>query len=703
MRKPLTTVLLVMVALLLWGSAHGVADVNRNAGGETVSVEVQPERRIVQAQTVMPGQPLRPSDVHSENSAFLPLAGASRLHPALGSSPGGTRLRGHDYFDGTYRNTYWQYSTDSGSSWSSPLAFTFPGCSYPAVDYWGSGSAYYGTAVSPTAFYQGAGVLLLKFDTATSPTSWSGLFTGYNDDGWYGMSMIDIASSNSAQTWNWGLISLIMNYQNAEMTVLNAPHIFSQIGTSSQVQLSWFPQYQGCLSTAVDIDSANKFTYAVYDRLTPPNNQWQLLVRQDRFDDWFVPTNTAFLKYSDQSKHLKYPAIAAHDDTVLIAAMMYHDSNTTNTDIVCWNTFKGNPDSVRFVSTIAGTTDPESYPELAHLTGEKYVCTFVKGDMLYAAISCNGGLSWSPPLLLTAPGQTVINEYRTADISDDGAQVTWQYLSGSDTLLGITRLGELDVDNDGQSLCVDNCPTVANPTQTDSDGDGVGNACDICPGFDDHADTDQDSIPNGCDNCPALANPLQADADGDGIGDDCDLCTDTDGDGFGNPGFSNNTCPVDNCPAVANATQNDADGDGFGDFCDNCPSIANVNQQDSDHDGSGDVCDLCTDTDGDGFGDPRHAPNTCPIDNCPTVTNPDQTDSDSDGIGDVCEVACGDVNGSGSVNIADAVYLINHVFKSGPPPASQYAADVNQDSAVNVGDVIFLINHILKSGPAPCT
>ena len=53
--------------------------------------------------------------------------------------------------------------------------------------------------------------------------------------------------------------------------------------------------------------------------------------------------------------------------------------------------------------------------------------------------------------------------------------------------------------------------------------DGVGNACDNCPG--DHnpgqVDEDADDVGNVCDNCPTAYNPNQADSDSDGIGDAC--------------------------------------------------------------------------------------------------------------------------------------------------------------------------------------
>lgn len=190
-----------------------------------------------------------------------------------------------------------------------------------------------------------------------------------------------------------------------------------------------------------------------------------------------------------------------------------------------------------------------------------------------------------------------------------------------------------DYDSDGFANCIDNCPLVANPDQIDTDADGVGDVCDPCTDMDHDGFGNPGFTTNTCptDNCPFIPNPLQADANGDGLGDDCAQCRifDSDTDGVGD------LC--DNCPEIRNPDQTDTDADGVGDFCDNCMLIANPDQLDTDLDGVGDACDNCMlvssalqiDTDQDGIGD------SC--DNCPQVVNPEQADLDGDGRGDACD------------------------------------------------------------------
>ncbi len=63
---------------------------------------------------------------------------------------------------------------------------------------------------------------------------------------------------------------------------------------------------------------------------------------------------------------------------------------------------------------------------------------------------------------------------------------------------------------------------------------------------------------------------------------------------------------------------------------------------------------------------------------------------------------CGDGDGNGAVNIADAVFIVAYVFQGGPAPAPIESGDVNLDASVNVADAVYIVNYIFKGGPEPC-
>ncbi len=234
-----------------------------------------------------------------------------------------------------------------------------------------------------------------------------------------------------------------------------------------------------------------------------------------------------------------------------------------------------------------------------------------------------------------------------------------------------------DSDGDGYPDSNDNCPDVFNPDQTDSDHDGIGDACDFL------ADFCEDAI----EICPGTVTGSTVGATTDGSS----TCTEfetgnkdvwysytpgTDGvvsidtcEGF----WGNNLSVHTGCPGtVANqivcndfccqglscvtfdaiggetylirltgfndteieytlnlvgpACAGDMDSDGVPDEVDNCPNHFNPDQADCDGDGIGDVCAIA-----DGLSD----------------------DCDGNGVPDECEIPTNDCNGNGLLDVCD--------------------------------------------------
>lgn len=180
----------------------------------------------------------------------------------------------------------------------------------------------------------------------------------------------------------------------------------------------------------------------------------------------------------------------------------------------------GSGSSIGF-SGIGGTLNNGQPHHIAFTRSGPFVALYIDGVAVSGPAATSGTLnitnddgssSGPAPLRL---GRSMpfdcCSDVDTPPFTADDVRIYNSALSAAD--IAAIAIAPPDTDHDGVPDASDNCPLVANPGQTDTDGDGAGDACD--------ADDDNDGVFDPYDVCPATAPGHPVSPDGCSISQFC--------------------------------------------------------------------------------------------------------------------------------------------------------------------------------------
>ncbi len=356
------------------------------------------------------------SPLVKEGSIPQPLLAGDQLHPALGRSLSGVHL--FAYRDEESNKTVWTYSTDDGRTYDDGSVIEgTTGEDYPAIERWDT-NRFFATLIPSISDGNAGTFYLLETDDPTDYESYDISRYPLNTLGYHSIRDIEIACDNTQENWRFGVASFIsdkngVNEPGYYNSGVNLPSLIYQTGPD-EIVVSTYQEYQNhyhydqCYHTDVDIDHSWHDVWSIYDTWTKIDG-WRLILRQDYFADFSLHGELYFI---EGEGNLSYPSIAADNGKLVILAVT---TEKDNDDIICYH---GNVNHLE-VTPIATSLLDESFPDVRHVDGTTFVCTFMRDNILYSSVTHDGGETWSTPEELV---DNVPFEYRSSSITDFGLQ-----------------------------------------------------------------------------------------------------------------------------------------------------------------------------------------------------------------------------------------------------------------------------------------
>ena len=316
------------------------------------------------------------------------------ITPAISNS-GSAMVLGYNSLD--LENVYFIASNDLGETWTDGVGYNFPEApELPCVD--GCGDGRFTAGVVPNGLdADGSSGYYIQITDPMNPEAWYCPSYTWNDVGSGYTNFIDMecagytASNPEENLYAFGVYSMVGDHGDlGDQTgffsyVCNAEYTAWIYTLSNNAG-----EFNDVTSTAVDIDQNTLYSYAVYNKGNNVSNGLYLFMMDvgqwGEYSGYPIHENTWGTNIPTSGNDNKIDISALNNNVIVVSER--------NGNIIAYHADDPVHNGTFSETTII--TDAQN-PRISHYGDNKAIVEYIKGGVVYSALTEDGGATWSTP------------------------------------------------------------------------------------------------------------------------------------------------------------------------------------------------------------------------------------------------------------------------------------------------------------------